>query len=633
MLERIREGAQGPWAMVIIGLIVLSFVFAGVGSYLTSSAPTSVATVNGEEISANELERAYQNQRAQMESQYGEGVSALFSDPTYLEQYRAQILDQLIGDLLLKQHAEALGLRVSDAQVREAIVSLPQFQLGGQFDNDRYLAAIRQAGFQVSEFRDYIRREMTRDQLSRALGASSFALQSAATDLAALEQQTRDAKTLTVNASLFADTVSVTDEEIQIYYDANVAQYDTQERVDVAYVDLNVADLEADVTVSEEQVASYYEENLIAYQTEEVRSVSHILVEFGEDRDAALSRIQGIQSKLQAGESFEALAESDSDDTFSAENGGDLGEISRDMMGEAFEAAAFALSNVGDVSDIVETEFGFHLIKATQIQPSVTSSLDEVRDDIAANLKRDAALDRFFELQAVMAQLAFEVPESLDELASELDTKIKTTGLFTRSNAPTPFGRADLIAQAFSDELLSDQVNSDVIEIDDERVLVMRVNAYEPQRTRALDEVKTQINDTLTAQKAQGAARVWAESVVASLSDETVSADALLNDKGLTWEERSAVARNSSDMGRAMSQALFSLSLDTPENIEVVELGNGDIGVVQLQAVNKAEEITEEVVTQYQQRLASVDSRETITSLIETLRAQADIQIPVVAGE
>jgi peptidyl-prolyl cis-trans isomerase D len=633
MLERIREGAQGPWAMVIIGLIVLSFVFAGVGSYLTSSAPTSVATVNGEEISANELERAYQNQRAQMESQYGEGVSALFSDPTYLEQYRAQILDQLIGDLLLKQHAEALGLRVSDAQVREAIVSLPQFQLGGQFDNDRYLAAIRQAGFQVSEFRDYIRREMTRDQLSRALGASSFALQSAATDLAALEQQTRDAKTLTVNASLFADTVSVTDEEIQIYYDANVAQYDTQERVDVAYVDLNVADLEADVTVSEEQVASYYEENLIAYQTEEVRSVSHILVEFGEDRDAALSRIQGIQSKLQAGESFEALAESDSDDTFSAENGGDLGEISRDMMGEAFEAAAFALSNVGDVSDIVETEFGFHLIKATQIQPSVTSSLDEVRDDIAANLKRDAALDRFFELQAVMAQLAFEVPESLDELASELDTKIKTTGLFTRSNAPTPFGRADLIAQAFSDELLSDQVNSDVIEIDDERVLVMRVNAYEPQRTRALDEVRTQINDTLTTQKAQDAARVWAESVVTSLSDETVSTDALLNDKGLTWEERSAVARNSSDMGRAMSQALFSLSLDTPENIEVVELGNGDIGVVQLQAVNKAEEITEEVVTQYQQRLASVDSRETITSLIETLRAQADIQIPVVAGE
>ena len=136
-LERIREGSQGPWAMGILALVILSFVFAGVGSYLNSSASAAAANVNGEEISLNELERAYQNERSRMESQFGEAFAALARDSAYLQNFRQGILDRLISEKLLDQAAQELGLRVSDEQIKSAIVGMQEFQVDGKFTNDR----------------------------------------------------------------------------------------------------------------------------------------------------------------------------------------------------------------------------------------------------------------------------------------------------------------------------------------------------------------------------------------------------------------------------------------------------------------------------------------------------------------
>ena len=169
MLEKIRESAQGPWAMIVIGLIVLSFVFAGVGSYLTGSTQVAAALVNGEEISANSVERAYQNERARIEEQFGEGVAALFANPDYLADFRRGVLDRLIGEKLIEQKAIELGLRVSDEQILNTIRNMPEFQVGGAFNNQRFQAIIQQAGFQPNSFRDYMRTEMTRDQFGRSI--------------------------------------------------------------------------------------------------------------------------------------------------------------------------------------------------------------------------------------------------------------------------------------------------------------------------------------------------------------------------------------------------------------------------------------------------------------------------------
>ena len=223
MLERIREGSQGPWAMAIIALIVLSFVFAGVGSYLTSPGTSAVATVNGEEISAQELDRAYQNQRAQMESQFGESVAQLFSSEEYLANFRRSALDRLISEKLIQQQASEIGLRVSDEQIRETIVQMPEFQFGGQFDNERFQTILRQNGFSPADFRNYLRIQMTQNQLAAALTTSAFALDSEVEEANMLQRQTRDAKYLMVSAASFADSVEVSEADIETFYNNNIA--------------------------------------------------------------------------------------------------------------------------------------------------------------------------------------------------------------------------------------------------------------------------------------------------------------------------------------------------------------------------------------------------------------------------
>ena len=628
MLERIREGAQGPWAMVIIAIIVLSFVLAGVGSYLTSPPSNAAAKVNGEEISQSEVERAYQNQRQQMEAQFGEGISQLFADPSYLAQFRQQVLQRLINDVLMKQKAEDMGLRVSDEQVKEAIVSFPQFQVGGQFSNERYLAAIRQSGFQASDFRDYIRREMTRDQLSRSLGGSGFALPDAARKLAKLEQQTRDANVLNIDSASFNDEIDISEDDIQLYYDANLPDFDTEEKVGLAYVELKVSDLIDNINITNEQVEQYYQDNLLAFQTQETRRVSHILVEFGEDKDAAKAKIDALKQQIADGEAFATIATNESDDTFSAESGGDLGEIGDGVMGEVFENAAFSLESEGAVSDVIETEFGYHLIKVTEISPLQTQALDEVRDEIASNLQRDAALGEFYTLQSNMAELAFEISDSLEDVAGELGTTVKTTGLLSQSFAPSPFDRADILNIAFSPELVEERVNSEIIEVSDEHVMVIRVAEHEPQRTQTLEEVKSQITTILSNENAQQAAYNWAEQFVASYQSDKTAAQNLLVEKGLSWDNRLAVSRSSSELSPALTDALFALSNASPEDaVEIVELGSGRVAVIELLEVNEIENVSEETVTQFRQRLASSSTNAEMEAFVEALRANANVEI------
>lgn len=626
MLERIREGAQGPWAMAIIALIVLSFVFAGVGSYLSAPASTAVATVNDEEISANDLERAYQNQRAQMEAQFGEGIASLFSDSTYLAQFRADVLDRLIGDVLLKQHAKELGLRVGDQQIQDAIVNMQEFQVGGQFSNERFLAIIRQAGFQPSEFSDYMRREMIREQLIRAVSGSAFALDEQAKQVALLEQQTRSAKTLTIDAKRFEAEQTVSDEELQVYYDGNLNQFDTQERVDIAYVLLDVASLEKEVEIAEEEAIAFYQAQLASYRKAEERQVSHILVEFDEDRDAAKAKIDAIKARVDGGEAFANVAKSDSADTFSAENGGDLGFISDDMMGEAFSSAAFALVAEGDVSDVIETDFGYHLITVTKINPEQVTPYDEVKDQIFAELKREGAMSKYFEIQSLMAQVAFEVPESLDEVASAANTEIKRTGLVTKLGVPAPLNSPAVTSQAFSPDFIEEQLNSDIVEISDDTIVVFRINEHEPARTKSLEEVRAQITTTLLAEKAQKAATDWADSLVAAIiAGEDISAK--LAEQSLSWESKEAVTRRATDMPQEITKSLFTLATEAGKDIDVVALNSGDVAVVQVVSVNEPESIEDEIVTQFKQRLTSMNSQTTIVNYIEALRKEAEVVV------
>ena len=612
--------------MAIIVLIVLSFVFAGVSSYVSSSGVTAAAEVNGEEISQQDVERAYQSQRARLEAQFGESIGALFSDENYLRDFRLNVLDRLIADTLVLQKAEELGLRVSDKQIREAIVQMPEFQTAGSFDNERYLMLLRQNGFQPASFSDYMRQQMTREQLARAVSASDFALPAEVTLANALQQQTRNAEYLIVDSAPFASEVELSDEEVNTFYKANLAQFDTQEKVNIAYVVLSVDDLKGDVTVSDEEVEQYYTENNLLYKTAEERRVSHIIIEFGDNEAAAKAKAEALVAELANGADFATLAQENSDDTFTAENGGDLDFITAGMMDEAFDEAAFSLAQVGDVSDVVETEFGYHIIKLTDIKPEEVTPLAEVSEEIRNQLATDKATDRFYSLQNDMANLAFEVPDTLEDVAGVANKPVKETGMVSAQLVPAPLNVPAVTSRVFDPAFIEEGLNSDLIELDDDTIVFVRIAEHEPQRTQSLDEVRTRILAQLRAEKAQQAAADWATNVVEQIkAGETPSLE--LGDVTLSWESKEALTRTSGELPRALVETLFTLGNAAPDNIDIAELGSGDVGIVKVTGINQPEALSEDDSAALAQQIATASAQTGYQAFIDSLRNAADVKI------
>ncbi len=621
MLERMREGLQGPWAMIIVALIVLSFVFAGVGSYLATPVDTAAAKVNGEDISARSLDQAYQNERARLESQFGEGISSLFSNPEYLANFRQGVLERLVADKLVEQKAQALGLRVSDEQIKETILNMPEFQVGGVFNNERYLAVLRQAGFQVDDFRNYMRNTMSKEQLSRALVATDFVVPTEVITQLNLGRQTRDAKYATIAVTKFLDSVELTEDDINNYYQTNIDSYDTEEQVSVDYVELKVSDLVGGFTATDEKIEEYYQFNIANYRSEAQRRVSHILIESGEDAEAGEIKIAEVQAKLLSGENFADLAKEYSDDTFSAENGGDLEFITLGDLDPAFDEAVLALENVGDVSDIVKTDFGFHLIKLTEFIAEAVTPLEDVKDEIAQAVTLEMATEEFFVQQQTMAELAFEVPDSLEDVASAIDKVIVTTPLFSASNVPPVLNNGAVLAKAFSAEFIEENMNSDVIELNDEHVLVMRIAQHEPQRTRALEEVREQVEMSLKAQKSQEAALAFANQVVAASGDEQAS---LLADQAIVLTELSNVPREGLEgVDTAAVEVLFTLSQSNAQ--AAVSLSTGDVALVELVTVNDVTTPDTELGEQLRNRMTAQRSQNNYQAFIDALIDDAEV--------
>ena len=623
MLEKIREGATGITAKIILGVIILSFIFAGVGGYINSSADTAAATVNGEEITTSSFEQAFQSERSRMESQLGDTFNQLAANPEYLKTFREGVLQRLINDKLMDQKVRELGLRISDSELRDTIVNMPEFSVAGQFNNDRYQALLLQAGFTPAEFRDYLRGQMARQQLSAALGQSDFALPTEATDFLNIQNQTRDARYFEVPASIFEAEVEISEQDINDYYQANIAQYDTDEKVDVAYVEVKVEDFIGEAVVDEADISLYYEENIGNYKTEEERRASHILIEFGDDEQASRQKAEAILARVNAGENFAELAQTESDDSFSGENGGDLDWFGRGVMDADFEDAAFALATVGDVSDVIRSEFGFHIIKLTDLKAESVQPLETVRADIEAQLKQEAALGDYLDVQQTMSQLAFEIPDSLEEVAAAGSTQVQELSGITRNSTTTPFDNSLLINRAFSDELIEDRVNSDIIELDDEHFVVFRVTAHESERTLPLTEVREQIVASLTAEKSQELALQWAETVVADIGNQN-GTDAALQEKEISWTALQSLQRYTSDLNSSLSAELFKLG--SVDAARAVAMNNGNVGVVQLLAINQPEAPSETELSAIQQNLSSNNGQMVFSALIEAMNNQAEIE-------
>ncbi len=629
MLEKIREGSQGPVAKIILGAVILSFALAGIGSYLGQTTEQPVAEVNGVKISQTEFSRAFQNERSRLEQQFGEYFAQIAADPNYMAQIRQGVIDRLVQQELQTQLAAELGLRVSDESVRQTILELPYFKVGEKFNNDRYLQVIRQMNFQPDTFREYLRNDMTRSQLVSAIAGTDFALDSELKSAIALQQQTRSIDYLVVNKEAMQADVTVTEQEIADYYELNAGQFLSPERFSVNYIELKAADINV-ASVTEDDVKAYYEQNKAQYIEPEKRRVSHILVDNSEDDDAAKAKAAALLAQLEQGADFAELAESSSDDIVSGEMGGDLEWIERDVMDPAFEEAAFALENKGDYSDVVTSEFGYHIIKLTDIQPQQVKAYDDVKADLRAELERVEKVDAFYEKQSEMATLAFEISDRLVDAAEVAGVEVKSTTLLALNELPEPLNNPQVVSALTSVELLEDKVNSEVIELGNEHVIVVRINEHQPAATKALSEVNEQIKTRLVNEKSSKLAQDKAQALFAQ-----VQAGKSLNDvaaeQNLTVRQEAQLTRQSYAVSPAIVTQVFKMPHpEATPLVELVNLNNGDAAIVALNSVSDAQ-VADNIDPQMKQNITMAQANKNYMVFIESLKAKAKINLPQAA--
>lgn len=626
MLDKLREGAQGKVAKVILGLIILSFALAGVGSYLNGPARTAPATVNGNDISAPALENAYRNERARMESQMGEAFNQLAANPDYMKQFRRGVLDRLIDQALIDDKARSLGLRVSDEQIKQAIVAMPEFAENGKFSNDRYLQLIRRAGMTPEMFRDSLRQDMVRQQLMGAVLGSEFALKGEAEQLDRLYNQTRDLRLIRLAASAYVDGIEVSDAEVEQFYKANSARFMNDETVKVDYLLLDAANLGKNIKVTEQDAQDYYDQHQDLFQRPERRQVAHILIPFGKDEKAAEQKAEAVLAKAKAGDDFAALAKADSSDTFSAKKGGELDWFEKGVMDPAFEKAAFALAKAGDLSAVVKSPFGFHIIKLLRVEPAKTKPFVDVMSDTIARLQSEKAKEQFFAEQQKMADSSFENPDSLDLTAEAMGLQVQSTGYFSQADAPAPLNDPKVLSVAFSEQLRDDNTNSDVIELADGKALVLHIMGHQPKAAKPLAEVKEQVITAIKHDKASEVARGKAQGLLDKLKvGENVQAD--LTALGLKVDTHTGVSRFAQEMDQNLVTQVFRMPhpTDGKPSVELVTEANGDRVVVALDKVNVIKEPSQ-MVSLLQGQLGQGKAQADYKSLIDELRKAAKIE-------
>lgn len=635
MLQAMRDRVMGWLGWIIIGLIIVTFALFGLGSYLQDKTRVFAAKVNDVEINPRDLAVAYQQQRAQLEEMLGDNFKPGLIDDQALKR---RALDTLINRSLLLQAARSDGMAISDQLLAATIHAIPAFQVDGEFSEELYQQFLVQRGATAAGFEEDTRSSLAAEQLVNGLSRTVFVAPYELERAYSLQEQQRDFSYAIVPAAAFEKDVEISDEETAQYYSDHGDQFMIPERVRLAYVRLTAEELSANVEIDDAELQAYYEERKQALQTLEQRRASHILIQIAPDADeatveAARAKATDLLARIRDSEDFSKLAQEFSDDTGSAANGGDLGFFSEGAMVPEFEASVFSL-NEGEVSDLIRTQFGFHIIKLTEVRASEIPPLDQVRDELLAEMQKRHAGDLFYGQLEQLTDLSYEVPDSLDEAASALGLQAQTSEWVTADGGPGIGQYPQVMVAAFSDDVLEAGNNSEPVEVGENDVIVVRVAEREAAHRAPLDEViKDRIAKILTSQKAAQAAKDRGETLLEKLQQGTAM-DALKEhaDTDITVETADGVKRSATDHPAEITKAAFSLEKPAPGSSvdHGMALPSGDYAVIRLTAVKDGdvtamqEQSRERFVGGYENMRSSLS----FSTLVQSLRARADIVIP-----
>ncbi len=581
MLQAIRDKVTGWIAYGIILLISIPFALWGVNSYLGGGEVAPAATVNGEEISLQTFDRAYSNYRQRLAQLFGGSIPESIGSESAL---RAEVLNQLVEETALRQYIENQNYRIGDAALGRIISDMDEFKRDGKFDPEIYEAQLRSIGLSPLAFEQQLRLRGSMEQLQNGIRATAFVTPLDRKNFSSMKNQTRKIRSLSYRVD--AQSLEIGDNEVEQYFLANTGRYNTPERLRIDYIELSLESIKQNIEISEEDLEVRYQENLATYSSPEFREASHILITTSDEVEdaAALAKIKAIRDRIVAGESFVELARELSEDPVSAADGGSLGEVGRGDMVPTFESALYSLQS-DELSEPVKTAFGWHLIKVGSISGGEVRSYDSVKSALSDEIKSELAEVQIYELLERLANVAYEQPDSLLPAADQLDLTVLTSTWFDRSAGTGIAADARVRQLAFSDEILEQGLNSEAVELGNDRVVFIRLNERKPAQAQPLEVVQQQVRAELVNQKMSEVSLKAGTQALAGLeSGET------LDDLALEWSTEIAdhgfVERNQSEVPPAILSRSFSMSKPVQGLVyDGLSLGRGEYVIIELSAV------------------------------------------------
>ena len=651
MLQKLRDRSSGWAATVIIGLLMIPFLFVVDQSYLGGMGANNVAQVKAppswwqgapgwwpvsllwehEEVSSDEFRTRFEQERMQARQEQGEGF-----DPREFEsaENKRRVLESLVDEKVLLLAAARSGVVVSDAAVQEYIGSIPAFQVDGKFDANRYQLVLSQQvpARTPSQFDALVRQSLLQSLVPVGIGNSAFVTDAELDRMLRLSGETRDVQ-IALLPAVAEDTAAVTDAEAQAWYEAHSADFMSPEQVTIEYVEVGPQQVPAPAPADEATLRKRYEDEKARFVEPERRLASHILVRLPEDGgDAAAAERKAADLARQAsaaGADFAALAREHSEDPGSAESGGDLGWVEQGTMVAPFEEALFAMQP-GEVRGPVKTDFGWHVLQLREVQEGAGVPFEQARAELA---REQAEADReraYSDMTGRLTDLVYQNPSSLEPAARELGLEVQTLG---------PFGRDDMVGiaaapavkrAAFSEMLIEDGTASDPIEIAPGHSVLIRVREHNPSQARPLAEVRESVDAAVREDRRSKAAVAAAEAMLERLrgGEGLAEVAAAVQAEVLPLE---GLPRGAPAPSPEANRAIFSAAAPEEGKLSFgrFALPDGRQAVFALTAVNpgKPEELPQEQRQMLRQQLAQIDGVAAAEGYVRRLREQFRVQV------
>lgn len=524
---------------IILALIILPFAFWGVDSFIQDSGGGEVANVGGSKISLGEFQHALREQQDKLRPALGGRDPAMLDSP----ELRRAVLDNLVQRRLLSLHASKANMSVSNEQLARFIAAVPQLQEDGKFSPRRYEALIASQGMSKPMFEFNVRQDMTVQQGIAAVANASLPGKAVTDQWLGMQLEEREISEAGLRSDQFMAKVKITPEAVKSYYEANLKKFELPEQLRIEYLILSRDKIAEQVTVSDADVKAWYESHGDRYKQAEERRASHVLISASKDAPAdqikaaeAKATEVAAQAKKAPGE-FASLAKQHSQDPGSASKGGDLDWFARGAMVKPFEDTVFALKD-GQVSDVVRSDFGFHVIKLTGIRPERSRPLDDVRREIVTELKAQAAAKKYLDSAEAFTNTVYEQADSLAPAAEKFNLAVQQSDWLVKGGAAQgPLANPKLIAAVFSEDAIKNKRNTEAVEVAPNVLVSARVLEHKPAAQQTLETVAPTVEKFLAFQEANKLAAAEGEQRVAQLNQGAKS--------DLVWGATRKVSRSS----------------------------------------------------------------------------------------